>query len=286
MKKEKIEYQIYEALSERTPDILASIKNSREFRVPVKPKKAFFGNFSFKSFSYSLATVFTLVLLVALVFSSQQGTPVVASTITVDINPSVQITLDEDDLVINVTAINADGEEIINNNVKFQGLTLDETIEIIIEAAYIHGYIVETTDENIILISVDSDDLEVRDRLEFELESKIASEVNRYAPVVRVIKERRTNLTDDETDQLIDVAKDNEVSLGKLLLIRKIIALDSSYSLDELKDSPVRELYRIYNDLTNPADGDDGNSNNCPNNPDFPNKFPGDSSNYQPLYYF
>ena len=279
MKKEKIEYQIYEALNERTPDILTSIKDSHEFKIPVKAKKTFFKRISFKSLSYSLATVFTLVLLVALVFSSQPGTPVVASTITVDINPSIQITLDEDDFVINVTAINADGEEIINNNVKFRGLTLDKTIEIIIEAAYKRGYIVETTDENIILITVDSNNLEVRNRLEFQLESKIANEVNRYAPIVRVIKERRTNLTNDETDHLKMVAKDNHMSLGKLLLIRKIIALDSTRSLDELKDYSVRELYRIHNGLLNPIDDGDNSQNHYRN----PNRNSGDSKNYQPL---
>ncbi len=277
MKKEKIEFQIYEALNERTPDVLASIKNSHAFKVPVKTKKAFFSGFSFKSLSYSLATVFTLVFLVAIVFSSQPGTPVVASTITVDINPSIQITLDENDLVINVTAINSDGEEMLNDDMKFSGLTLDEAIEIIIAAAYEHGYIVETTDENVILISVDSDDLEVRDRLEFQLESTIADEVNRYAPVVRVIKERRTNLTEDETEELTNIAEENEVSLGKLLLIRKIVALDSTRSLEDLKDLPVRELYHIYNDLVDP------NSTITPGNP---NRNPGDSTYSEPPYYF
>jgi len=224
MKKDKIEAQIFNALNERTPDVLSAIKNSHEFKIPAKPKNAFSKLFSFKKLSYSLATVFTLVLLVVLGFSSQPGTPVVASTITVDINPSIQITLDEDDYVINVTAINADGEEIINNNVKYRGLTLDKTIEIIIESAYRHGYIIETTDENVILISVDSNNLDNRNRLEFKVESKIANEVNRYAPIVRVIKERRTNLTDTEKDQLENVAKENHVSLGKLLLIRKIFS--------------------------------------------------------------
>ncbi len=275
MKKDKIEAQIFSALNERTPDVLSAIKSSHEFKIPVKPKNAFSKLFSLKKLSYSLATVFTLVLLVALVFSSQPGTPVVASTITVDINPSIQITLDEDDYVINVTAINADGEEIINNNVKYRGLTLDETIEIIIESAYRHGYIIETTDENVILISVETDNLDTRNRLEFKVESKIANEVNRYAPVVRVIKERRTNLTDTEKEQLENVAKDNHVSLGKLLLIRKIIALDSSQTIDDLKDLPVRELYRIYNDLVDP----NSDNNSGPNFPGNPNHNPGDSKN-------
>jgi len=290
MEKHDIKYRIKESFDERTPDILNSIKNSREFRLPVKTKKSLSDYISFKSFSFSLATVFVLAILVTLVFSSQPATPVVASTITVDINPSIQITLDDEDKVINVTAINIDGEEILSNNIKFRGLSLDETIEILIEAAYNHGFIIETNDENIILISVDSNNEEIRERLESQLERKIANEVNKYASIVRVIKERNPNVTDEQIKTLADTAKENNMTVAKLLLIRTIISLDSTRSLDELKDFSIRELYRIKYKLLNPTEDDTpsnnddtpGNNDDTPgNNDDTPGNnddIPGNSS--------
>ena len=274
MKKQNIESRIVESLNERTPDTLNAIKKSHDFRIPEKTKKSLFDYLSLKRFSYSLATIFILVVLVVLAFSSQASTPVVASTITVDINPSIQITLDEDDMVINVTAINTDGEEIVNKDIEFRGLTLDRTIEIIIRSAYERGFIVESDEENIILISVESKNEEVRGRLEVKLEEKISNEVNKYGPVVRVIKERHSNITNEQIDQLVQTAKNNNISVAKLLLIRKIIALDSTRSLEELKSFSIRQLYRIQCELLNLTDennsSNDSDDNGNPYNPDNP----------------
>ncbi len=269
MNKHNIKFKIKESCNERTPDVLNKIKNSSEFRVPVKTKRSLSDYFSFKSFSYSLATVFILAILVTLVFTSKPATPVVASTITVDINPSIEITLDDDDYVINVTAINDEGEEVISRDIKFRGLTLDRTIEIIIQKAHERGYIIETIEENVILIRVDSNNAAVTERLESQLETKIANEVNKYAALVRVIKERNPNVTDEQLESLINTAKNNRITVAKLLLIRKIIILDNTHTLDELKDLPIRELYRIKYLLLHPIDNeedDPGNGGDPPGN--------------------
>lgn len=276
MEKQNMKFRIKESLTERTPDVLNSIKNSSNFRIPVKQKRSLSDYFSFKSLSYSLATVFILAMLITLIFTSQAATPVVASTITVDINPSIQITLDEDDIVINVTAINNDGEEIINRDVKYRGLSLDETLEIIIQTAYKRGFIIETTEENVILISVESNNEEVRARLEAQLETKIANEVNKYAQLVRIIKSRNPDMTDEQLKDLVKTAKANNITKAKLTLINKIILLDNTKTLDELKDLPIRELYRIQYRLLNPLpDEDPGNSGDNPGNS---NDDPGNSS--------
>jgi len=254
MDQQNLKSKILESCNERTPDILSKIKNSSEFRIPVKTKKSFSDYFSFKRLSYSLATIFILAIVVTLVFTSGPTTPVIASTITVDINPSVQITLDSDDNVINVTAINADGEEIVNRDVTYRGLSLDDVIEILIEKAYEKGFIIEANDENIILISIDSSNEQVRERLERQLEIKIRNEVNRYAQLVRVIKERNPNITDEQIDNFTKIARNNHISLGKLLLIKKIIVLDETRDLEELKELSVKELYQIHYSLLHPND--------------------------------
>ena len=262
MEKRDIRSSIKESCNERTPDVLNKIKSSSEFRIPEKSKRSLSDYFSFKSFSYSLATVFILAIIVALVFSSGPSTPVIASTVTVDINPSIEITLDENDFVINVTAINNDGEEILNKDIKYRGLTLDRLIEIIIERAHNNGYIIETTEENVILISVDSSNEAIRTRVEAHLEIKIANEVNKYAERVRIIKERNPNVTDEQLETLVNIARENQISVAKLLIIRRIIILDDSYSLAELKNVSVRGLYQLEKQLLDPDEGDNpGNGN-------------------------
>lgn len=252
MEKQDLKFKIKESCDERTPDILKKIKNSSEFRIPVKTKKSLNDYFSFKSFSYSLATVFVLAIVVTLVFMSTPATPVIASTITVDINPSIQITLDDDDFVINVTAVNADGEKIISRDIKYSGLTLDRCIEILIEKAYEQGYIVDSTEENVILIRVDSENPEAKSRIEAQLETKLINEVSRYAQLVRIIKENDIDITPEELKDLINIANENKISVAKLLLINKIIFLDDSYTLLSLKDLGIRNLYILHYQLLAP----------------------------------
>ena len=239
-----------------TRNILNNIKNSSQFKIPIKEKKSFNSYFSLRRLSYSLATVFILVLVVALVFSSSR-IPVIASTITVDINPSIEITLDDEDNVINVTAINDEGAEIINRDIKFKGLTLDRVLEILIEEAYRRGYIIETIEENVILISVDSNNSAVKERIEAQLETKIANEVSKYAALVRVIKENGNDLSQAELKSLADFAKENKITVAKLLLINKIIILDDAYTLATLKSYSIRDLYLLHYQLLDPVEDDD-----------------------------
>lgn len=279
MNKTNLQYKIKESLTEITPDVLENIKKSSQFKVPEKEEKRFMFFESFKKMSFSLATVFALVLVVTLIFSSQKVTPVVASTITVDINPSIQITLDEDDNVINVTAINDDGEEIIKN-IRFKGLTLDRAIEIIIKKASERGFIVDTTDENVILISVDSKNAEVKARVEAKLEVKIKNEVKKYSAFVRVIKENGGDVSPEQLDKLVEFAKENKITLAKLLRIKKIIVLDESYTISDLKDLSIRELFTIEKNLLNPDDDSSpGNKDDDPGNNDSPGNKNGNLGN-------
>lgn len=245
MKKSNFEETMYSTLSTLTPDVLDKIKASDQFYVPEKTKKYDFSSFFTKRLSYSLASVFVLAIIMISLLSSNTSNPVVASTVTIDINPSIQITLDEDDNVINVSEINADGVLLIESTRTFRGLTLDETIEIIIEQAIAKGFIVDSTEENIILINVEANKAEIKARVEAALDTIITQEMNRFNHQVRVTREIRDELSEDEVNALKDTAGQYKLSYAKLLLINRIIAADDSYTIEDLKELPVKELYSI-----------------------------------------
>ncbi len=252
MEKQDMKFRIKEVLDERTPDILNNIKNSSAFKVPIKQKKTLSDYVSFKSLSYSLATVFILAILVTSLMMSGPSAPVVASTVTLDINPSIEITLDENDFVINVIAINDDGETIISRDIVYKGLTLDQAIEYLIESAHNKGFIVETTEENVILIRVNSDNAEMKARIEAALVIKIHNEVSRYAQLVRVINEKGGDITPDELRDLVEIAQTHRISVAKLLLINKIIEIDDTHTIEELKTESIRNLYALHYRLLSP----------------------------------
>lgn len=250
MNESKLKDQINTSFKSETPDILDKIKSSDQFFVPDKARKSSFNTFFNKRLSYSLASVFILaIILFSIISLGTEIDPVVASTVTIDINPSIEITLDDDDVVINIIAINDDGDYLIDRDIEYQGLTLDRTIEIIIAKALELGYIVDSVDDNIILINVESNQYEIQTRVEQALENKITQVVNNASKRVQVRKENRDNLTRDEANNLIREAKDLKISVSKLIIINKIIAEDDSYTIYSLKNLSVMRLYQLLNQL-------------------------------------
>lgn len=62
----------------------------------------------------------------------------VVSMITLDINPSIKIELNKDNLVINVISLNDDGKEITDDN--YLGKNLDDVVNSIIDNLVDKGY--------------------------------------------------------------------------------------------------------------------------------------------------
>ena len=63
------------------------------------------------------------------------------STITMDINPSIEIKLNKNNKVKSIKALNNDGKDIITNNIK--GKTLEDSLDIIVKNVIEKGYISE-----------------------------------------------------------------------------------------------------------------------------------------------
>lgn len=267
MRKSKFEERITSSFKSETPDILDKIKSSDQFFVPDKVKKYDFSRLFTKRLSYSLASIFVLALVLFSVLSSNTEVPaVVASTVTIDINPSIQITLDDDDNVINVTAINDDGQFLIDKDIVYKGLSLDRAIEIIIAEAVERGYIVDDTEDNIILIDVSSDQSAIKARVEAALEVKITQEITKLARVAQVVKENRDNLTEEQVDTLKGIADRYKISIAKLTLINRIIIADDTYTVESLKDLSIRALYALLADINPDANTIPGNNDSPGNN--------------------
>ena len=82
--------------------------------------------------------VIIILLLVVGIFGCIKYTNKIVSTITLDINPSIEINLNKSNKVVNVIALNEDAKDIIGSDLK--GKTLDETIKLITNNVIEKGY--------------------------------------------------------------------------------------------------------------------------------------------------
>ena len=255
--KKDLKIKINAAFSEETPDVREDVISAceREIQLPQPTKRASEVKFSFP-FRNLIAVVASLVLFCVGLFvgrltqQTQTPPPVVTAqkSVYLDVNPSLALSLDEQNTVLSCTAANEDAETLLNG-MNLTGVELKTALNAIIGAMYVNGYL--TTENNSILISVDS--TETNGQTTFL--SYITDEVNdifKNADMECSIIAQSVTANED----LKRRAEENGISVGKMHLVDKMI--DSMEDLTEadimqLSDMSIQDLNLIY--ATKPNDG-------------------------------
>jgi hypothetical protein len=252
MKDKKFKKALQQTFDKQVPDVLEQIKNSSEFRIPPKPKT----NHILSIFNIKYSYVLTSVLVIALIIVASVSftkSPVVAATVTLDVNPSIIITLDDNDKVISVEAVNNDGETVIDKNIHYRGLTIEEVVDALITRLQNLGYIVTLSDEaNIVLIEVQADDTTIQSRIEERFRSRLDQQLNNFNAPHWVMNARDIQLNNPDQTNFDNKLIINTYTRAKLTLVYRIHELDSSYSITDLQNLSVRELYFLFMRLENP----------------------------------
>ena len=160
----------------------------------------------------------------------------VASTIGIDVNPSITVTVNKKEKVLDVTA-NNDDARIILEGMDLAGSDINVAINALIGSMVKNGYIDELA--NSILISVDNPNSAESEALR----QKIVDELNAFINSgnnISVVSQSITSSSDKEA-----LANSYGISVGKLELIEKLIAKNNLYTYEDLKDLSINELNLI-----------------------------------------
>ena len=117
-----------------------------------------------KKRSRLLAMIISSLLIIAIpvyfvVIAPMNGQGKVAAAfrvITVDINPSVQLTVDADDKVLEAEALNDDAKALLAT-LHLEGLPATEAVQLIVGAAVVLGYLDAAATDNYVAIAVEDD---------------------------------------------------------------------------------------------------------------------------------
>ena len=165
----------------------------------------------------------------------------VASTIGIDVNPSITVTVNKKEKVLDVTA-NNDDAKIILEGMDLAGSDINVAINALIGSMVKNGYIDELA--NSILISVDNPNSAESEALR----QKIVDELNAFINSgnnISVVSQSITSSSDKEA-----LANSYGISVGKLELIEKLIAKNNLYTYEELKDLSINELNLLLGSAT------------------------------------
>ncbi|MFK5883110.1 MAG: PepSY domain-containing protein [Candidatus Izemoplasma sp.] len=176
-----------------------------------------------------------LALLVVVTLSACAGeASVAASTIAIDVNPSLVLELDEEDKVINVIMNNEDAV-IIVGDMDLIGVDYNVAVNALIGSMVANGYINELT--NSVLLSIQSND-QVR---ESELMAELSVAINDVLTGNGLEGSVITQQLDFEEDAE-ELAELLGISEAKAELILDIVELDPRVTVEELAQLSINDL--------------------------------------------
>lgn len=242
MKKDKdIEQKLKSSFEQITPDVLDSILSDAEEgkgqnMTNIQPKKS-----TRRAIEWVAAIAACLTLCIGGTFAAtaHNASKQVAALVSIDVNPSIELSVNKDDKVIDVSAANDDAKDILEDD-DYSGAELKAAVDKIIDVLMQKGYL--DGNKNSVLISVDSDDEEFA----AALQQKLMEDINAYFSL-KGFKGSVICQDVDHDDSVSEIADKYDISLGKATLIRKIIAAGSTYTAEQLSKMTISEINFIMN---------------------------------------
>ena len=172
--------------------------------------------------------------------------------VTMDVNPSIQFELNQDDEVVGISAGNEDAKKILEK-VDVEDDDANKAVDKIVDSLVDEGHL--STENNTVLLSVDNDDDDKRVELEQKLGETIQSSLKENSIDGAIFSQDMD--IDDDVESLI---KKYDISYGKATLIEKILDENDdnqkAYKVEDLVKLNAQELIMIYQSMERKDDND------------------------------
>ena len=240
MDNEKLEARIRRLAEHTAPEQLTGILEACEARKgnvitmnEVKKKKNRF-------LPLAVAAAIVLVCIggyIGLHYGAAEPGAAIASVITLDVNPSLNIVMDTSDKVIEVQPLNEDARTVIGD-MDFAGANLDVTVNALIGSMLVNGYLDDI--RNSILVSVENGDAAKAESLQAQVSALISSAVDDGGFEASVLTQ-----TVSSTSESAALAEQYGISEGKAELILKVCAADATLTAESLAPLSVNDISLI-----------------------------------------
>ncbi len=200
----------------------------------------------------AVAAAFVIMLSVGIVAVGMSNAPS-GATVALDINPSIELEIDKNEKITEVKTLNEDAVTVIGT-MELVGTKLDVGMNAIIGSMLTNGYL--STDQNSILISIDSKNSKQAEALKTKISSEVTTLLGNNNIEASVITQ---NFKDNS--EVARLAEENNISYAKAALISKIVKagmLDANgvpYTSAVLSKLNVNELKLILESKAFSVDG-------------------------------
>ena len=236
MTNEKMEQSLASAVEKTAPNdvngVLSRCDERKGTVIPMTTKKT-----TKKRWTTLAAACLALVLLGGGGIFYQQA-HAVASVVSLDVNPSIELKVSKSEKVLVCTPLNEDAKAILadmGDGADLKGAKLDVAVNAIVGSLVRNGYL--NSISSAIMISVEDNDTARAEKLQRELTSTVDG-------VLQTSKAKASVLTQTLTQDagLEQQARENSISTGKAALVNRVLALNPTLKFDALAKLSVEEL--------------------------------------------
>ena len=236
MTNEKMERQLAAALEKTAPDDMSGVLSRCETRkgtvinMPIMKTAK-------RKWTILVAACLAVVLLAGGGVLYQQANAV-ASVVSLDVNPSIELKVNSSEKVLVCTPLNEDAKAILadmSNGADLKGAKLDVAVNAIVGSLVRNGYLDSIS--SAIMISVEDKDAARAEKLQRELTSAVDGVLQTSEAKAAVLTQ---TLTQDAARE--QQARENSISTGKAALVNRVLAINPALKFDALAKLSVEEL--------------------------------------------
>ena len=233
MTNEQMERHLASAVEKTAPDDVNGVLSRCEERkgtvIPMTTKKT-----TKRRWTSLIAACLAVMLLGGGLFYQQVNA--VASVVSLDVNPSIELKVNRSEKVLVCTPLNEDAKAILadmGSGADLKGAKLDVAVNAIVGSLVRNGYLDSIS--SVIMISVEDKDTARAEKLQRELTSTVDG-------VLQTSESRASVLTQTLTQDagLTQQARENSISTGKAALVNRVLTIKfdalAKLSVEELKD--------------------------------------------------
>ena len=235
MTNEKMEQRLAAALEKTAPDDVSGVLSRCEERkgtvINMKTKKP-----TKRKWTSLIAACLAVMLLGGGLFYQQVNA--VASVVSLDVNPSIELKVNRSEKVLGCTPLNEDAKAILadmSNGADLKGAKLDVAVNAIVGSLVRNGYL--NSISSAIMISVEDKDTARAEKLQRELTSAVDGVLQTSEAKAAVLTQ---TLTQDAVRE--QQARENNISTGKAALVNRVLTINPSLKFDALAKLSVEEL--------------------------------------------
>ena len=236
MTSETLEQRLASAVEKTAPNDVNGVLSRCEARkgtvIPMTAKKT-----TKRKWTTLVAACLAVMLLGGGGLFYQQANAV-ASVVSLDVNPSIELKVNRSEKVLVCTPLNEDAKAILadmGNGADLKGAKLDVAVNAIVGSLVRNGYL--NSISSAIMISVEDKDTARAEKLQRELTSTVDG-------ILQTSESRASVLTQTLTQDagLAQQARENSISTGKAALVNRVLALNATLKFDALAKLSVEEL--------------------------------------------